>query len=128
MPPSLPPPPLSPRTWLQWPGIGMAWLAGRLPWGVQRALGRGIGALLPMLLRRRHAVARRNLEVCFPELDEPARARLLRESYASLGIGLFEFARAWWGSVAPMQRTVRVEGLEHLARARESGRGIILIS
>lgn len=119
---------MSPRTWPEWIGIGLAWLAARLPWGIQRALGRGIGALLPRLLRKRHRVARRNIELCFPELDAQARARLLRESYASLGIGLFEFARAWWGSVAPMQRGVRIEGLEHLARAREGGRGIILVS
>src|SRR5687768_9556601 len=110
MPPSLPPPPMSPRTWPQWLGIGVAWLAARLPWGVQRALGRGIGALLPVLLRRRHRVARRNIEACFPELDASAHEKLLHQSYASLGIGLFEFARAWWGSVAPMQRTVRIEG------------------
>jgi KDO2-lipid IV(A) lauroyltransferase len=53
---------------------------------------------------------------------------LLRQHFAALGIGLFEFARAWWGSVAPMRRTVRIDGLEHLARARGDGRGIILIS
>jgi Kdo2-lipid IVA lauroyltransferase/acyltransferase len=128
MAPPLPPPPISPRTWPEWFGIGLAWVAARLPWGLQRALGRAIGASLPLLLRRRGRMARRNLEVCFPELSRDARAALLRETYASLGIGLFEFARAWWGSVRPMQRTVRIEGLEHLAKARARGRGIIVIS
>ena len=128
MAPPLPTPPTSPRTWPEWIGIGIAWLAARLPWGLQRALGRLIGALLPLLLRRRGRVARRNLEVCFPELAPVAREAMLRESYASLGIGLFEFARAWWGSVAPMRRTLRIEGLEHLERARAQGRGIIVIS
>lgn len=109
-------------------GIGVAWLAARLPWAVQRALGRGLGRLLPFVIGRRAGVARRNLEVCFPELPARAREALLRESHAALGIGLFEFARAWWGSVAPMQRTVRIEGLEHLQAARERGRGIIVIS
>ena len=31
-----------------------------------------------------------------------------------LGIGLFEFARAWWGGVAPMRRDLRIEGLEQV--------------
>lgn len=123
-----PSPPKSPHTWPEWIGIGVAWLAARLPWSLQRRLGHGIGVLLPGLLRRRHRVARRNLEVCFPELDAATRARLLRASHASLGIGLFEFARAWWGSVAPMRQHVRIEGLEHLAKARAAGRGIIVIS
>ena len=125
---TLPPPPRSPRHWFAWAGLGVLWLLARLPWRLQHALGRGIGRALPLLLRRRHRVARRNLEICFPELDAAARAQLLRTSYASLGIGAFEFARAWWGSIAPMRRNVRIEGLEHLAAAQQSGRGLILIS
>ena len=52
------------------------------------------------------AVAARNLALCFPALDDAARAALLREHFAALGIGLFEFARAWWGSIAPMRPTI----------------------
>jgi KDO2-lipid IV(A) lauroyltransferase len=126
--PSMPPPPISPRTWPEWFGIGLAWCLAQLPWNLQRALGRGLGVVLPLLLWRRGRIARRNLEICFPEATPAARTALLRESYAALGIGLFEFARAWWGSVAPMRRTVRIEGLHHLDRARARGHGIIVIS
>ena len=126
--PVLPPPPLSPRHWPAWVGVGALWLLAQWPWPLQRALGRVIGRALPLLLRRRHRAALRNLEICFPELDPTARAALLRESYASLGIGAFEFARAWWGSVAPMRRALSISGLEHLASARAGGRGAMLIS
>jgi KDO2-lipid IV(A) lauroyltransferase len=125
---SLPPAPRSPRHWPAWFGIGLLVLLARLPWPVQRGLGRAAGALLPMLLRRRHRVAQRNLALCFPELAPDQRAALLRESYASLGIGAFEFARAWWGTVAPMRRTLQLRGLEHLEAARAGGRGVMLIS
>ena len=108
--------------------IGVAALAARLPWTMQRALGRGIGRMLRVLLPARTRVARRNLELCFPELDDAARKRLYADSFESLGIALFEFGRAWWGSVAPMRGNVRVEGLEHLEAARAGGRGVIVIS
>ena len=108
--------------------IGLAALAARLPWTLQRALGRGIGRVLRVLLPARARVARRNLELCFPELDDAARRRLYADSFESLGIALFEFGRAWWGSVAPMRGNVRVEGLEHLEAARAGGRGVIVIS
>src|SRR5690606_3940628 len=60
--------------------------------------------------------------------DAKARQRLLRRHFASLGIGLFEFARAWWGSVEPLRRGLEVEGLEHMEGARRDGRGVIVVS
>ena len=37
----LPRPPLAPRHWPAWIGIGLMALAARIPWPLQRALGRG---------------------------------------------------------------------------------------
>ena len=121
-------PPMGPRQWPSWAGVGLAWLAARVPWALQRPLGRGIGALLFALMRDRRHVARRNIALCFPELDAARQEALARASFGELGIGLFEFARAWWGSVAPMRGSVRVEGLEHLAAAQAGGRGVIVVS
>jgi KDO2-lipid IV(A) lauroyltransferase len=120
--------PLSPRHWPAWLGIAAMAALAHLPWGLQRLLGRGLGLLLRFALRDRRAIAERNLELCFPELDAAARARLLREHFAALGTGVFEFARAWWGSIDPLRRGTTVEGLEHLEAAREGGRGVIVVS
>src|SRR3954447_5041272 len=116
------------RQWPAWLGIGLAALLARLPWRLQRVLGYWLGGLLHVVLRDRRHVAERNIALCFPELDPAQQAVLVRKSFSELGIGLFEFARAWWGSVQPMRRDLRVEGLEHLAAAREGGRGVIVIS
>ena len=120
--------PLGLRQWPAWLGIGLAAAMARLPWPLQRALGRGLGALLHVAFRSRRRIAERNIALCFPELDATRQAALVRRSFSELGIGLFEFARAWWGSVQPMRRDLRVEGLEHLAAARAGGRGVIVIS
>jgi KDO2-lipid IV(A) lauroyltransferase len=109
---------------------GVALLAGaaRLPWPLQRALGRGIGALAFALAGSRRHAARVNLRLCFPELDDAARERLLRDTFRDFGIGLFEFARAWWGDVAPMRRDLSIEGLEHLRALQAQGRGVLMVS
>lgn len=116
------------RQWPAWLGIGLATLLARLPWRLQRVLGRWLGGFLHAALRDRRRVAERNIALCFPELEGAQQAALVRKSFSELGIGLFEFARAWWGSVQPMRHDLRVEGLEHLAAAREGGRGVIVIS
>ena len=130
LPPTLPlpRPPLGPREWPVWLGVGIVWLLAKLPWQLQRGLGRALGAFMRTTMRSRRRVVETNLALCFPELDDAQRSRLLHENFSAVGIGLFEFARAWWGSVAPMRATVRLRGLEHLRKAQASGRGVMLIS
>jgi KDO2-lipid IV(A) lauroyltransferase len=127
-PTSAGPPPLAPRHWATWLLVAAGVLLAHLPWALQRGLGRGLGALLCRTMATRRRVAARNLELCFPELDGADRDRLLHRHFSALGIGVFEFARAWWGSVAPLRRGLVLEGLEHIRRAREGGRGVILVS
>lgn len=128
MPVPQPRPALSLRNLLVWPGLALGWLGAQLPWRLQLRLGRALGWLLARTLRGRRRVAARNLELCFSELDAGARARLLDASFAALGIGVFEFIRAWWGEIAPLRRSVRIEGLQHLQALRQQSRGIILVS
>jgi len=123
-----PPPPLGPKHWPVWIGIGLMALGARLPWRVQQGLGHWLGLLLLRILRARRKIAARNLELCFPELDARARADVLRAHFSALGISLFEFSRAWWGDITPLRANVQVDGLEHLEAARAGGRGVIVIS
>ena len=110
--------------------LGLALMAGgaRLPWLWQRAIGRGIGWLGLHLAGTRRRAAEVNIGLCFPGEPPEWRARLLRDSFDALGIGLFEFARAWWGDVAPMRATARIEGLDILQRLQAEGRGVLLVS
>ena len=100
----------------------------RLPWGLQRWLGAGVGWLALRLLPDRREAARANLALCMPELDDTQRDALLRENFRDVGIGLFEFARAWWGDATPMRRSARIEGLEILQALQAEGRGVLLVS
>ena len=120
---------LAPRHWLSWLGLLVVVAFVRLPWSVQRRLGAGLGRLGHLLAGRRRAWAATNLALCFPEKDAATRERLLRDNFRSLGIGLVEFARAWWGG--PIERLAadsRIEGIEALESVRASGRGVILLS
>ena len=117
---------LAPQHWPVWLGIAAMALFARLPAALARPLGRGFGALLGTLMRSRRAVARRNLELCFPDFERAGREAILDRSFRSLGEGAYEFARAWWGSVGDLR--YRIEGLEHLERVRAEGRGVLLLS
>lgn len=103
-------------------------LYGRLPSKIGRPLGRALGVLSLWLAHDRVRVARRNLELCFPDVAAVKRESMLRKSFASLGEGAYEFARAWWGSIRTLESTQTIEGLEILHELNQQGRGVLLLS
>ncbi len=119
---------LAPRYWLTWVGLGVLRVLAFLPFPLMLRLGRLLGLALRHLPTSFNAIARRNLELCFPELASAERQALLREHFASLGVGLMEIPLAWWSSPARLARLVRVEGVEHLQAAVARGRGVILLT
>ena len=93
---------LLPQHWPAWLGLGLVWLAARLPYGALMRLGGLLGAMATPFLRMRGHVARRNLELCFPELAPAEREALLRETLRDSGRMLVEFALAWMGGDAAL--------------------------
>lgn len=119
---------LSPRYWPAWLGIGIVWLLSRLPYAALVRCGRWFGKLTRHLPGERRHVARRNLELCFPELDAASRELLLRDTLSDLGMLLAEFALAWMCTDRALSRVpCTIEGLHHLEQCRAQGRGVLLV-
>ncbi|MBA4363955.1 MAG: lipid A biosynthesis lauroyl acyltransferase, partial [Pseudomonas sp.] len=108
---------LMPRFWPLWCGLGLLWLIVQLPYPALLFIGRLLGALMYRLAGDRRRIAKRNLELCFPEKPADERKRLLKENFASTGIAFFEMAMSWWWSRQRLAKLAHVEGLEHLKKA-----------
>jgi KDO2-lipid IV(A) lauroyltransferase len=59
---------LAPRYWLTWAGLGLLRLVALLPFPWIVFFGKVLGALLRRVAIGFVRTARRNLELCFPEL------------------------------------------------------------
>src|SRR5437868_5837175 len=100
---------------------------GALPLPVTHALGATIGWLLSVVPNRRQRTARKNLALCFPEMNERARGKLVRKNLMELGKSVFEVARLWSRDKKGIVRLVRhSHGEEQLKQALQIGRGVIL--
>jgi KDO2-lipid IV(A) lauroyltransferase len=119
---------MRPRDLLTWSGFGLLRLLSLPPWPVRLRLGRGLGRLLYHLLRGPRHVARVNLRLVRPELDDAGLERLLRAHFVELGVGLFELGLAWWGPREQLESMLEVEGWEHVEAARADGQGVMLLT
>src|SRR5271154_4522668 len=116
-----------PKYWITWVGLAVMRTVEFLPFAMQLKLGRAMGALLGRLPISFVRIARRNIELCMPELSTQARADLLRRHCQSLGIALCETADTWWSNDRRINGLADVQGLPHLHAALAKGRGVILV-
>ena len=118
----------APGTWPIWFGMGLLRLACLLPNGPAFAVGRLLGRLAHALAGSRRAVVRRNIELCFPELSPAERDKLALEHFKALGMSVIEMGLGRWASIERLEPMTELVGLEHLQRALDSGRGVIMLS
>ena len=102
-------------------------LLGALPLPLLHGIGVLLGQLFSLLPNRHRRITQRNLQLCFPEMGERQRARLLVQSLQETGKTFMETALMWCGSRRRILGLVReVIGEEHLSAALERGKGVIL--
>ncbi|MFD1803109.1 Kdo(2)-lipid IV(A) acyltransferase [Mixta tenebrionis] len=118
---------LHPRYWLLWLGIGLLYLIVLLPYPLLYRLGCGLGRLSMRFMRRRVAIAQRNLELCFPEMPTAERDALVKRNFESVGMGLLETGIAWFWPDWRIEKWFASIGDEHIKRALQEKKGILLI-
>jgi KDO2-lipid IV(A) lauroyltransferase len=103
-------------------------LIGVLPRGLARSLGATVGRLAYGGLGRLRGVGRRNLQLAFPEKSEQEREEILRGEYRNLGYLLAEFCVMPRYTPERASEFIRYEGLENYLRAREKGKGVLVLT
>ena len=102
---------------------------GRLPLVLARYLGAGIGRLAWVFQPREVKVTQRNIDLCFPHLDQQAREVLARKSVIESGKLSIEINVVWHRSIAwLMKRLTSIEGEELITQPNETQRrGVIVV-
>lgn len=118
---------LHPKYWGLWLALGLFRLLLCLPYPVLVQIGKGLGKLFGKLKfgQRRMAIARRNLELCFPHYTSGQISQILCKNQESVGMAIIETGMAWFWSDKRILKWSKVEGLEHLKQPE--GVGVILV-
>ncbi|MGM3190805.1 kdo(2)-lipid IV(A) palmitoleoyltransferase [Dickeya dadantii subsp. dieffenbachiae] len=116
-----------PRYWLLWFGLAVLFLLVQLPYPLLMRLGSWLGRSSRHFLKRRVSIARRNLELCFPDMPASQREAMLEANFASLGMALMETGMAWFWSDRRVRAWFEVSGFENLQQAGREQRGVMVI-
>jgi KDO2-lipid IV(A) lauroyltransferase len=114
------------RCWFIPPLDLLAAGVARLPQSILLWLGRALALLSWPGMGKRRRYARINIALCFPELDEAQRKRLLRDNLRATVIGALELVRAWYAPSPALAGLAEINGIEHLRAATAGGRGVLL--
>ncbi len=118
----------TPNYWPAWIGFGFLRLSCYLPYQWQIGIGKSIGRLAHRAGAERRAIARRNIELCFPELSIEERNQLALEHFEALGASVMEMGLGRWASDKKMSALTRIVGLHHIQETLDQGYGVLLLS
>lgn len=118
----------TPNYWPAWIGFAFLRASCFLPYQWQIGLGKAIGRLAHRVGAERRAIARRNIELCFPELTTQERNKLAREHFEALGASIMEMGLSRWASDKKMTSLTTIIGLHHIQETLDQGFGVLMVS
>lgn len=101
----------------------------RLPVSLLAKLGRGFGLLFYIVDYRRTKYAKVNLEICFPELSDKERKKLLINHFKFLGYSLFcTLGVTWYKPRERLTKYINIKNLDILEGVIKNKQPVILLA
>ena len=97
------------HTFFNYIGLSILRLFAFLPYSWTVAIGHSLGSLFGRLPHQRRRVVLRNLELCFPELNQTQIQELANQHWRLLGRSVLERSRVWLGSAEQIFSMVDME-------------------
>jgi len=86
----------------------LMWLLHWLPLPILGRIGKAIGSLLFILLRRRRHIALTNLRLCLPELGDREHLRITRAHFQGYARSVLERGILWWASPERLRKLIQI--------------------
>lgn len=118
---------LKQRSIKSWLLVSMFQLLAMTPHLVRQGLGRMLGLISCVLIRRRRKIVEQNLALCFPEKSVSQRQRLLTLHFRALAQSVVDRGVLWFGTPTQIRALVHVQGRHHADEAlSQNGRLMLL--
>lgn len=106
--------------------FAVLWLIRFLPMPLIGALAWVLGSIAYLAATERRRVGLTNLRLCFPDMTDPQRHRLLRKHFRYMMRLVLEYGVLWWSSAERLDRLVTLKNLHYVTDLRARGENVIL--
>ncbi|UPQ88078.1 Kdo(2)-lipid IV(A) acyltransferase [Vibrio sinaloensis] len=118
---------LHPKYWGVWLGFGLlALIVNVLPYRLLYKLGRGLGRVGMRFAKSRVKIARRNLELAFPDMSDVEIERMVEENFKNTGMALFETGITWFWPTWRFKRILIAKDIEVMHQLEQQGKGVLV--
>lgn len=117
----------APKYWGTWAALAFLRFFSFIPYGGLLWLSNFLGKLFFRSAKRRRRVIETNINLCFPDKSPEERKQLARDAFVSTIMAVFEISISWWGNKEKILSLHNVDGLEHLNKAIDKDKGVILL-
>ncbi|KJY84123.1 lipid A biosynthesis lauroyl acyltransferase [Vibrio galatheae] len=118
---------LHPKYWGVWLGFGLlALIVNLLPYALLLRLGQSIGRIGMRFGKSRVRIARRNLELAFPDMEQAEIERVVEENFKNTGMALIETGITWFWPTWRFKRILVAKDVEILKQLDKQGKGALL--
>ena len=116
---------LLPKYWLTWLSVFILYSVSWFPYSVQKSIGKLLGKSLKTIAKKRYNVAKRNLELSFPDFSQEKRQTILDANLDNAGMAVLETGMGWWWPTWRVTQKAEFEGYEHIEAILAKGNGVL---
>ena len=116
---------LLPKYWLTWLSVFILYSVSWFPYSVQKSIGKLLGKSLKTIAKKRYNVAKRNLELSFPDFSQERRQTILDANLDNAGMAVLETGMGWWWPTWRVTQKAEFEGYEHIEAILAKGNGVL---
>eukprot|EP01047_Picozoa_sp_COSAG01_P076119 COSAG01_NODE_13266_length_1610_cov_1.538054_1_plen_129_part_10 len=117
--------PFHPKNTIIWLIYAIFFIIGKLPLKFITLMGTCLGNICYSLLSKKRLLAKKNLELCFPNKDKIEINALCAKHFQCLGKGIINSSLSYTNPKRKLP--LQVKGFEHIKNALKKGNGALLI-
>lgn len=119
---------LKPQYWSVWLALFFLFILTFLPASITDVIGDFLGDVGRNLNAKRRRIARKNIELCFPDMQEQEKKALLRKIFRAQIKSVLHYGLFLWAPKSVLQKRVQVIGEEFITESQKAGKSVIVMT